>query len=66
MPADNPNHSFSEAVAQQLSLEHRELWTPMADAFDREGPEAVKLYLDAVKVQLENDVRHLLDQFKER
>lgn len=66
MPADNPNRSFSEAVAQQLSLEHRELWMPMADAFSRQGPEAVRLYLDAVKVQIENDVRHLLDQSKEK
>ena len=66
MPADNPNHSFSEAVAQQLSLEHRELWMPMADAFNRQGPEAVKLYLDAEKARLEYNVRDLLDQFKEK
>ena len=66
MPEDNPNRLFSEAVAQQLSLEHRELWTPMADAFERQGPEAVKLYLDAEKVRLENNVRELLDQFEEK
>lgn len=66
MPEDNSNRSFSEAVAQQLSIEHRELWMPMADAFNRQGPEAVNLYLDAEKARLENNVRDLLDQIKER
>ncbi len=66
MTEDNPNRSFSEAVAQQLGLEHRELWMPMADAFVREGPEAVQLYLDAEKVRLESHVRDLLDQFEEK
>jgi len=58
--------SFSEVVAQQLAPDTRELWAPMADYFDREGPEAAKTYLDAERERLENNVRSLLEQFKER
>ncbi len=66
MPANNSNRSFSEAVTQQLAPETRELWAPMADYFDREGPEAVKTYLDAERKRLEGNVRSLLEQFNER
>ena len=59
-----PSHSFSEMVTQQLTPDTRELWAPMADNFDREGPEAVKIYLDAVRDQLEGNIRSLLEQFK--
>ena len=64
MPAKEPNHSFSQTVTQHLTPDTRELWTPMADYFDREGPEAVKTYLDAAKDRLEGNVRSLLEQFK--
>ena len=37
----------------------------MADYFEREGPEAVKTYLDAARDGLEDNVRSLLEQFKE-
>lgn len=66
MPEENPNRLFSEQVAQRLTPETRELWAPMADYFVREGPEAVKTYLEAERDRLESDVRNLLDQFKER
>ena len=66
MPYENLNRSFSEQVAQRLTPEIRELWAPMADQFDREGPEAVKTYLEAERERLEIDVRDLLDQFKVR
>ena len=59
-------HSFNEAVAQQLATDTRDLWAPMADHFDREGPEAVKTYLDAERERLESNVRSLLEQFNER
>ena len=59
-----PSHSFSEMVTQQLTPDTRELWAPMADYFDREGPEAVKTYLDAEMELLEGNIRHLLEQFK--
>ena len=66
MPDENPNRAFGERVAQRLTHDTRELWAPMADQFDREGPEAVKTYLEAERERLESDVRDLLDQFKER
>ena len=66
MAEEKSNRSFGEKVAQQLSPETRELWAPMADYFSREGPEAVKTYLDAEKERLESNVRILLSEFRER
>lgn len=66
MAEEKSNRSFSEMVTQQLSPETRELWAPMADYFNREGPEAVKTYLDAERERLESNVRSLIDEFKER
>ena len=65
MPEQQPSQSFSQKVTQQLKPDTRELWTPMADHFDREGPEAVKTYLDAERDRLEGNVRSQLEQFKE-
>ena len=64
MTQEKPKHSFSEMVTQQLTPAVRELWAPMADDFDRQGPEAVKTYLDAERDRLESYVRSLLEQFK--
>ena len=66
MADENPNRSFSERVAQRLTPETRELWEPMADYFEKEGPESVKTYLDAERERLEGNVRSQLEQFKER
>ena len=66
MPDENLNRSFAERVAQRLTPETRELWAPMTDHFEREGPESVKTYLEAERERLESDVRDLLGQFKER
>lgn len=66
MTEEKSNRSFSETVAQQLSPETRELWAPMADYFNREGPEAVKTYLDAEMERLVSNVRSRLEEFKER
>ena len=65
MPTDKSSHSFSQMITQQLTPDTRELWMPMADYFDREGPEAVKTYLDAARDSLEGNVRSLLGEFKE-
>ena len=64
MTEEKSNHSFSGMVSQQLTPDTRELWEPMADYFNREGPEAVKTYLDAVRDHLEGSVRSQLDQYK--
>ena len=66
MPEEKSHRPFSETIAQHLAPETRELWTPMADHFDREGPEAVKTYLEAERDRLENSVQSLLEQFKAR
>ncbi len=66
MPEESSSLSFSELVAQRLTPETRELWAPMADHFEREGPESVKTYLDAERERLESNVRSQLEQFKER
>ena len=65
MSEEQSDHSFSQSVTQQLAPATRELWAPMADYFDREGPEAVKTYLDAQRDRLESNVRSQLEQFKE-
>ena len=64
MADEKTNLSFSDMVTQQLTPDTRELWAPMAEEFNREGPEAVKTYLDAARDQLEDNVRDLLEQFK--
>lgn len=65
MSEERSSLSFSQKVAQKLTPDTRELWTPIADYFEREGPEAVKTYLDAEKDRLEGNVRSLLERFKE-
>ena len=64
MADEKSNRTFSEVVTQQLNPETRELWAPMADHFIRNGPEAVKTYLDGERDRLEGNVRSLLEQFK--
>ena len=66
MPEGKSNRSFSEKVARQLTPDTRELWDRMADYFDREGPEAVKTYLDTERERLESNVTSQLEQFTER
>ncbi len=66
MPDENPNRSFSEAVLQRLSEDVRELWAPLADTFDREGPESVKTYLDGEMERLGARVQELLEDFQTR
>ena len=55
---------FSELVGEQLAPEEqaRNLWIPIAQEFDRDGPDAAKEYLDAERQRLEERVQNLLDQ----
>ena len=64
MADEKSTHAFNEMVTQVLTPDTRELWAPMADNFDREGPEAAKTYLEAERDRLESIVRSLLEQFK--
>lgn len=61
---DNINRAFSDKVGPLLTPEARELWQPIADSFVSGGPDDVKLYLDAARDQLENQVKNLLEQYK--
>lgn len=64
MTEDKSDHSFSDIVMQRLSPDTRELWAPMADHFERDGPESAKIYLDAERDRLEGNVRSLLEEFR--
>ena len=62
MTTDNTNYSFSELVERNLSEEARELWIPIAQQFDRDGPEAAIMQLDAQRRQLETYIKALLNE----
>lgn len=60
---------FSDLVTSRLSPHQeqvRTLWTPLAQEFDRAGPDAVNEYLAAAKQQLLERVETLLDQVEDR
>ena len=59
---------FSELVTERLMSEEqaRQLWIPIADEFDRSGPDVAKDYLDAELQLLEERVQSLLNQFEGR
>ena len=55
---------FSELVEKQLGSDEnsRELWSRIADGFNRDGPDTAKEYLDAGAKQLLEGVKKLLGQ----
>lgn len=59
---------FSELVGKRLMSEEqaRQLWIPIADEFDRSGPDVAKEYLDAELQLLEERVQNLLNLFEGR
>ena len=59
---------FSEAVAKQLESHEpaRELWQPIAENFDQDGPESAREFLDAHRQQLEDLIQRLLDEFEQQ
>ena len=59
---------FSELVEKQLldaDEKSRELWGPIADEFNRAGPDAAKGYLDDEAQRLLKRVEKLLGQVEE-
>ena len=64
MAEEESDRSFSEMVTQRLSPDTRELWAPMADCFDRDGPEAAKIYLGAELDRLKGNVKIALEEFR--
>ena len=55
---------FTELVEKHLDAESRELWIPIAEEFNRDGPEAAKMYLDTEGQRLQDRVRNLLSQIE--
>lgn len=56
---------FSAAVGKFLESEGndaQELWTPIAQEFDRAGPDAAREYLEAQRQQHEERVENLLQE----
>ena len=59
------NTKFSGLVGHRLTSEEaRSLWIPMAQEFDRDGPDAAKKYLEAEKQRLEEYVKSLLNSIE--
>ena len=58
---------FSDLVASAFSADQegaQTLWLPLRDEFERHGPDAVKVYLEAQRQRLIGDVEKLLSQVK--
>ena len=61
---EQPDVKFSELVARRLVSEGEEvrsLWTPIAQEFDRGGPEAARRHIDAQQQSLKERVESLLN-----
>ena len=57
-------YRFSEAVRSKLASDAaRELWEPVAQEFNRGGPDAAREYLDAEMEQLREQVQRRFDEF---
>ena len=65
--SDTGEVRFSELVEKQLGSDEnsRELWRPIADEFNRDGPDAAKGYLEAEARRLMERVEKLLGQVEE-
>ena len=60
---------FSDQVALAFSADQeaaRTLWVPLAQQFDRDGPDAAKEYLKAQRQQLAGHVKELLRRVEEQ
>ena len=58
---------FSDEVGKRISTEEatRDLWKPIAEEFDRDGPDAAREFLVSEKQRLEESVQRLLREFGE-
>ena len=60
---------FTDLVASEFSADQhgaRTLWIPLGHQFDDDGPEAVRVYLEAQRQQLVDRVKKRLGQVEER
>ena len=61
--SEQQNVKFSELVSRRLASEEEEvrsLWIPIAQEFDRGGPDAAKRHLDALQQSQKERVENLL------
>ena len=64
---DEQGERFTEVVAGRLSSENaRELWEPIAQEFDRGGPDAALEFLNVEKQNLEGGIQRLLAEFENK
>lgn len=65
MMGESQSIRFSELVSEKLAYNEsaRELWQPIAQEFDRNGPESASELLNAQQQQLEEQVQRLLTEF---
>ena len=65
--SDTGEVRFSELVEKQLGSDgnSRDLWRPIAQEFDRAGPDDAKGYLETEAQRLKEHVEKLLSQVKE-
>ena len=63
--SEKPEKAFSALVGKRLTSNEAssELWRPVAQELDRDGPEVAAAYLDAEQKLLEERVQKLLKEF---
>ena len=63
---ETTNSQFSESVTQQLVSDEtaRQLWIPVAQEFQRAGPESAKEYLVGEQQRLEARIKRLIEALK--
>lgn len=62
--SNEDGYRFSEAVRAKLADDAaRELWEPVAQEFNRAGPDAAREYLDAEMQRLREQVQRRFDEF---
>lgn len=63
--SNEDGYRFSEAVRAKLADDAAlELWEPIAQEFNRAGPDAAREYLDAVTQRLEEQVKRQFAEFQ--
>ena len=63
--SNEDGYRFSEAVRAKLADDAaRELWEPVAQEFNRAGPDAAKEYLDTVTQGLEEQIKRQFAEFQ--
>ena len=65
MAKETSSPSFNNMVERYLDGEPRELWIPVADEFERNGPDGAKVYLDIEGQRLEERIKNLISEISD-